>query len=405
MVGKFKKQEVLLPYPPVGNIATGASISASTACTSGDCSKCKEGEDRNTCCEPCALKIPANASSATTTLYRGGIPGPRCPEGWKTTTRPNGSKACEKDNNIIPVGPGVFSSSTKIFIKPSIPFEISYNGRTETINFLSLYHPCPVRIENVQYNAVLSIGDPFVGNRLIVLVPINSSNAGGDADTFISKITQYAAPLVVESESIATPVDAPTGSNWGLTQVIPVNKDSSAAGAFFTWNSSTYRQKVVSDTPVIRKIGWTADEGPQYIVMAEPIAVNSASVATIMKLPATPAESAIHRLGVITYKNAPPKDCKTCGPSVSDVLNQFQMEEGGAGSLSPQLIGQIVMFVFAGLAMLWALSVGVGWALDNVRGDMLRRWGVKLKDFIAKNMKASKLPRVPKSPLSSTPPA
>ena len=287
---------------------------------------------------------------------------------------------------------------------PTVPFEISYNGKSETIRFLSLYHPCPVRIENVQYDAVLSIGDAWAGNNLIVLVPINSSASGS---SFLTQIAQYAVPVVAGASGIGEPVSVPTGAQWSLTQVISVGEGSKVSRPFFTWNSSLLKQKVLSDTPRLRRIGWASSRGPQYILMAEPISAAPGDLSTILQLPVTSPEAAIHPLGTITYKNAPPKDCKTCSANVSEVLNQFKMEERGTGSLSKETIGLIIMWVFAGIAMLWGLSVGLGWALDNVRGDMLRRWGDAIKNAIAKAMSKSKTLKVPalKSPLSSKPPA
>ena len=409
------KKDVILPNPQTGNLITGVSISGSKGCTSGNCSKCRPRQNRNTCCDPCSLVVPANVSSSSAEVSLGAFSVKRCPAGWTTNkfSRPdkNGYDGeCTKDKSKIPLGTGLFSASTKLIAKPSIPFRITFNGNDQVIDTISLYHPSPVRIENVQHDAVLSLGDPSDGDTFIILIPLISTNMGGEAATFVGKIAPAVDGVLASMGDLSVvpnPIDISTGADWNLTKLIEVGKQSVASGGFFTWNSSTQTSTVIRDNPVQRTLGWKSTPGPQYVLMAEPVPINSIDLEAIRRLPHTKPEQAIHYIGNVTYKAGPPRGCKK-GPSIMSMLKQNTYQKKfGAGALSPETLGSIVMWVFLGMLMLWGLSVGLGWALDNVRGDMLRRWGDALKTAIAKAMSKSKTIKAPavKSPLSSKPPA
>jgi hypothetical protein len=353
----FSKNDIFLPKPKTATIVGGVSISQSMGCTSGDCSACKPDQDKNQCCAPCQLVIPANVSSSSVTLSRG-------------------------------TG-GLYSETTKLIIKPTIPFEVTFNGKTETINILTLYQPSPVRIENVQHDAMLSIGDPSAVNNLVILVPLVSSPNTTDSSKFVGKIAQYAASLVGPVGGTFTPVEAATGADWNLTKLIPVGENSVASGAFYTWNSSSYERNVLFDFPLFRIIGWKKVAGPQYVLMADPSSVNPVDLELIRRLPITPPEKAIHPMGEVSYKNAPPKECTSCPKPSLAALQEMVFEKKGYEGLSAETVTSILIGVAAFIVGLYAISVGLKWALDSYKGSTFERWADALAKQLSKTTAAA----------------
>lgn len=68
------------------------------------------------------------------------------------------------DDTIVKMNTDTYGALTKLFLKPTLPFKVTFNdGRGAPsaldVTLMSVYHPCPIRIETVQYDAVLQIGD------------------------------------------------------------------------------------------------------------------------------------------------------------------------------------------------------------------------------------------------------
>ena len=338
MGGSISKQDFILPFPRVPNVLTGVSISQSEGCTSGDCSSCQPNQDKNECCSKCQLIVPANVSSSAVTL-------------------------------TLPTE-GNFSAKTKLFIKPTIPFEVTFNGKSETFNTLTLFQPSPVRIENVQHDAVLTLGNPG-DNNLVILIPLISSPQTTDASNFVGKIVQYASSIIgTETKTI----DASTGADWNLTKIIPVGQNSIASGSFFTWNSSTYELKVVGETAFTRFLQWTPTAGPQYILMGEPVNIKPVDLEVLRRLPITNPTDSIHSMGVVSYKNAPPKDCVNCLKPSLAALQEMVFEKKGYEGLSAGTVTSILIGVAAFIVGLYAISIGLKWALDSYKGSIFERW-------------------------------
>jgi hypothetical protein len=110
-------------------------------------------------CLDCKLKVPANASASSVML-----------------TRRTGDK---------------FSELSKVFIKPSLPFTLNYRGTDHTVDTMTLYYPSPIRIENVQHDAILSLGDPSVDSTLVILIPLVASNEANAGTAFLDRITPF----------------------------------------------------------------------------------------------------------------------------------------------------------------------------------------------------------------------
>ncbi len=67
------------------------------------------------------------------------------------------------DDGIVEMNRETYGALTKLFLKPTIPFNVSFNdGGTKheiKVKLMSVFHPCPIRIESIQYDAVIQIGD------------------------------------------------------------------------------------------------------------------------------------------------------------------------------------------------------------------------------------------------------
>jgi len=68
------------------------------------------------------------------------------------------------DDGIVEMNRETYGALTKLFLKPTLPFKVSFNdgGATHDIpqvKLISVFHPCPIRIESIQYDAVIQIGD------------------------------------------------------------------------------------------------------------------------------------------------------------------------------------------------------------------------------------------------------
>ena len=68
------------------------------------------------------------------------------------------------DDDIVALNTETYGALTKLFVKPTIPFKVSFSDgmfANPMLNatLMSVYHPCPLRIETVQYDAVIQIGD------------------------------------------------------------------------------------------------------------------------------------------------------------------------------------------------------------------------------------------------------
>ena len=114
------------------------------------------------------------------------------------------------DDNIVELNRETYGALTKLFLKPTLPFKVSFNDGIATheipqVKLISVFHPCPIRIESVQYDAVIQIGDfrGLSGTECIQEVD-NSSRAQkalnkqkGVLDRRIEKAREQATRLAV----------------------------------------------------------------------------------------------------------------------------------------------------------------------------------------------------------------
>lgn len=287
-------------------------------------------------------------------------------------------------------GGGSFSSGTKAKFKLSIPIRMKVvvemkdvlGGVTFTqanplvhyvtvpgteqarvtqeisVSMLTMYHPSPLRIENVQHDAILSINDPSDPNTdCVFLIPLQSSNNQEESVYFFNKIAKYLSGIQEPDPVTGLYAEAniPTGNDWNIKQVFWLGKGDSdnmskVTDAYYTWiGAGTYSRyeksrRRISEGPTHYQdeitYGWKP-EGKQvrYYMLQTPVAISSSDLSTLTRvLPPTPSEEAIHKIpdpsgagnSKILYKKATGEAARaSCGGAVERMTNQGDSVFGG----------------------------------------------------------------------------
>lgn len=229
---------------------------------------------------------------------------------------------------------GNFSDDTKLQLTPSLPFRMYANGVPARITKMTLYHPCPLRIENVQYDAVLSLNDPSDASaQSIILIPIVGSSKSTPSAKLLDRISPRLPELLTKdtTTNVYTPVDVSTGADWALSSLIPTAGNRVQSG-FYQWISGRgYESYDEMQAPSgfggswIRRTRWRPREPRQnYILIETPIEASSTTLATILSLPRTDPLKALPPVSpIVTYvpcaKTPPP-------PPVAPIKETFDPE-------------------------------------------------------------------------------
>ena len=238
---------------------------------------------------------------------------------------------------IQKVESGGFSANTKARFTPSIPFKMVFGGKEFTVNTMTLYHPCPLRIENVQADAVLSLNDPSFDNPShVVLIPLVGRNSADPSISFFEKIAPEIVTVSAEDPASGQYLtrDIPTGKNWSISKLFNIAPPATAgpgqypstkvevANAFYSWNGIPPLTRTRKDTPGTITYSWEkSGSAPTYIMLETPVAIGPSDLATItQRLPVTPPEDGIHAVlysndsmnrGIVR-KEGPPISAKEC---------------------------------------------------------------------------------------------
>jgi hypothetical protein len=241
-------------------------------------------------------------------------------------------------------GGGSFSSGTKAKFKLSIPIKAKYVAELQkttpvsyqlvgrpwhyevvpgtetttpvfeeiTISMLTMYHPSPLRIENVQHDAVLSINDPSDPTaRTVILIPLKASNNTADESlTFFGKIAKHLTTISTPDSvtGLYPETDIPTGNDWNIKQVFWLDAPGAdnvakVTDALFTWmGAGSYNRvelKGVFDPPGGEiHFGWKPDGVEvRYFMLQTPVSISTSDLSFLTRsLPPTPAGDAIHQI-------------------------------------------------------------------------------------------------------------
>ena len=326
-----------------------------------------------------------------------------------------------------------YSRDTKLEITPSIPFKIMVNGDPIEVKNLRLYHPSPIRIENVQHDAVLSLNDPSdPDTRVVVLIPIVGSVMAGESGKFLSRIVSFIPGMlsVNKTTGLFPRIDATTGADWKLTKILPTEPtpcgETLVTGGFFAWhgmpddmtmtetinplawnevnagetlmrmfgNFESWKQSVFNKYPTIKTYTPTGKLAPVYIMMEKPILVNSFDLQTIRKLPVTPPAEAIHKIPMrFVYKPGPPTGCSAPKTGASMYSKEkFDVEEPdkcdpfaykpSKSAITTETIINVLLGFFAAAAVVIGVYFGLKWATGPT-GELFRKVGEKVGKMVS----------------------
>jgi len=219
---------------------------------------------------------------------------------------------------IQKVSSGGFSSDTKIKLTPSIPFKLTFKGQEIDVKTMSVYHPCPLRIEGVQPDAVFSLNDPSFDDKseYIILIPLTAKNTADPSIALFDKILpQINALMVPEATGQYMTRNVATGANWSLASIFTPstrNGDSfEVKNGYYEWKGMPTLERVKSETAgywygtTTINYSWkeSGKPSPRYIMLDTPVAISSSSLSSITQtLPVTPASDAVH---AVLYSSNP----------------------------------------------------------------------------------------------------
>jgi hypothetical protein len=230
---------------------------------------------------------------------------------------------------IQKISSGGFSADTKAKLTPSIPFKLSFKGKEIDVRTMSVYHPCPLRIEGVQPDAVLSLNDPSFDSKseYIILIPLTAKNSSDPSIAVFDKILpQINAVMVPEATGQYVTRNIATGSNWSLASIfIPSTRNSESfevKNGYYEWKGIPALERVRQDGNNTISYSWkeTGKPSPRYIMLDTPVAISSSSLSSITQtLPVTPTSDAIHavlynsdplRRGIVHKQGPPNSSCE-----------------------------------------------------------------------------------------------
>ena len=238
-------------------------------------------------------------------------------EAMKVTTKDQFDEGKLRSVRIQKISSGGFSVNTKARITPSIPFEMSFNGQKIPVKTMTVYHPCPLRLEGVQPDAVLSLNDPGFedGSPYIVLVPLVSRNSADPSVAFFDKVLTQISGLAAPDPTGQYPIrNIPTGNDWSLSKVFNITVPPDGVGlqvtnGYYEWKGMPTLEQKREETLTING-PWTLAEktisykwvesgkpSPRYIMLDQPVAISSIALSTITQsLPMTPVNDAVHAI-------------------------------------------------------------------------------------------------------------
>ena len=287
---------------------------------------------------------------------------------------------------------------TRLTITPSIPMEFTFNNKNVSVNSLSMYSPCPIRVDNIQYDAVVVLN----GNngRFILMIPIQASaTPDNKSDSFLSRVVSHIPQLLPKvaspGEKPTSPqsVSVPTGSDWSLTSILPLTGDAKGEltmqNPFFYW-SVPYPGM----DEVIQRIDWinmfrrwygqppipypyTDDPRMKVILMAKPATAGAFVMSCIHLLPTTPVPTDTVPSKGVLYKPF------ICGEK-KDTKEKFENKECNPFSVPPtpppissETLITIILSVLGAIAGFIGVYFAVKYAAGP-SGDIMKKIGESL---------------------------
>jgi hypothetical protein len=258
-------------------------------------------------------------------------------------------KTAVEKARIVRIRPQIegFSTDTKAFFKPSLPFQFSFNGRPITVSTITVYHPCPLRVQDQQADAVISLNDPSVSSPQIILIPIIAGDTNAPSAKFFNKLMNNISSIAIQDPLTGQfqSTDIQTGNKWGFSQLFDTtkvenSKEVSVKNGFFAWEAMPALEKYLKESNMTRFLySWRPKSDaprPLYVMLEKPLPVGSSDLrALTSSLPVTPWEDAIHPVGLWTvYKQGPPSNC---GVPMRESMTDFSKGIADISELSEQV--------------------------------------------------------------------
>jgi hypothetical protein len=253
---------------------------------------------------------------------------------------------------------------------------------------MTLFHPSPIRIENVQHDAVLTLGDPAdLSSKVIVMVPLAGSSLPTQTSSFIEKIATYIPGALIANTStgLFDAVNVPTGNDWNLSTLLPGsprNGENVVNVGYFSWETAPRLEpklrnivQAPANLPDVHHYGWKpAENSPslRYIMLKDAVTINAFDLQTIRMLPITSPTDAIQPPLIDTLVYSPPTTCKdkpydkSCDP-FANIPVKKPIDSG--------VLWQTILGIIGSLAMLIGLYFAIKYASD-------KKWGLWLKNKI-----------------------
>lgn len=229
---------------------------------------------------------------------------------------------------------GSFSGGTKAKYLLSIPIKARFatditNGQVNykdiKISSLTMYHPSPVRIENIQHDAILSLNDPSDADvdtsiDTVILIPLKGSNLGSESESFFNKIVKHIITISKPDDTtgLFQRIDIPTGADWNIKQVFwlgDVQDDGFAkvTDSYFSWmGASSYERYLKNQSAMNFQLvggrfvfsaaqldyGWRPiGKQVRYFMLGSPVNISLTDLSTLTRnMPPTPPDEAIHKI-------------------------------------------------------------------------------------------------------------
>jgi hypothetical protein len=329
-----------------------------------------------TCRQNCPPGTHETMESNWTRCWGDGRPSPSPSEG---------SLRAEFDFQWTPRASGGTRAANKLFITPDKPFELTLDGKKITVTKMALYRPSPIRVENIQADAVLSLNDYSDPTATaVILLPISAAISYGTPGEFVGRIAENVNAFAVnESTGQYTPLNVPVGNDWSLTRVLEVadKTASQVAGGFFKWETAEYERFAKVNTPSLIHYGWRPKGASvTTILMKDPIAVSYVTSTYLSMLPYAPSsESAPPPSANYVYKGP---ICTTCkGPPKFDPAKIEDLKSSMKPPISPLDIVKGVAAALATILVLVAIYFALDFALKG-NGQFLRGVSVSVSEFL-----------------------
>lgn len=160
-----------------------------------------------------------------------------------------------------------FLSENKLTIEPNVSFEMSYNGKTFSITKMALFYPSPVRIENVQHDAIITLNDPMDNPEFVVMIPLVASSFVTESTAFFSRIGSALSKVVLPNQD--EEVNVATGSDWSISKLFNTMTDGiSIVDPFYTWTGVVDKMKT-----------------GRYIIMEKPMFISAGELTELRNIP------------------------------------------------------------------------------------------------------------------------